>query len=84
MITLLFSAPWCQQCKTLKKIFNNLDVQYTEINVDDNPEKSKQYKIKALPTVVFESDSKKYLGNFVGLSSQAQIKEKIQKAKDIE
>jgi thioredoxin 1 len=57
IVLLKFGATWCAPCKmiapTLKTIKEEYDyVSITEIDVDDEPDVAKKYKIKHVPTVI--------------------------------
>jgi thioredoxin 1 len=52
-----FGATWCAPCKlletTIGKIKQEFDgVNFVAIDVDDNPDLAKNYKIKSVPTVI--------------------------------
>ena len=51
---LVFSAPWCAACKTLKNKLQMKGVGYEEIDVDDpeNESLAVAYKIRSLPTTI--------------------------------
>lgn len=57
-----FWAPWCQPCQTLKPLLEKLAEEYAgrfllaKINADENPEISRQFGVRSIPTVkvVFE------------------------------
>ena len=34
----VYSAPWCPDCRRLKGILNDNSIDYTEIDIDQNPE----------------------------------------------
>jgi thioredoxin 1 len=56
-----FTATWCQPCKNLSPIMRDLINKYPRINyqmidVDDNSETASRLGIKAVPTVIFESN----------------------------
>lgn len=58
-----FGAAWCAPCKKLTPSFNKMenefpDVKFHSINVDDNPELAKQYRIRSLPTVILLLDGR--------------------------
>jgi thioredoxin 1 len=54
-----FTASWCQPCKQLAPIIEQLKPEYPEvifqtIDVDEDPEIAKNYAIKSVPTIVIE------------------------------
>ena len=55
---LYFSADWCQPCKQLGPIMElvsqNIPVQ--KINVDNDPNLSKRYGVRNVPTVILVRD----------------------------
>lgn len=58
-----FGASWCAPCKVLSKTIASVlpdftSLNYQDIDTDDEPELSKQYKIKSVPTVIFFQDGK--------------------------
>jgi glutaredoxin len=60
---LLFSAPWCDDCKTFKETIKQIDFEYEEITVaDDNYVVSldgrvTKYDINMIPTLLMVADS---------------------------
>ena len=61
---LYFSAPWCRPCKAMKpaidKFETTLDeskVKITRVNIDEDNERTANYKIQSVPTFVFVKDS---------------------------
>lgn len=55
---LVFSAPWCAACKTLKNKLQMKGVGYEEIDVDDPENESLvvAYKVRSLPTTIILKD----------------------------
>lgn len=49
-IVLFFSAPWCAQCKPLKRKIDHLPV--VEVNADMFAELTTRYDVRGLPTLV--------------------------------
>lgn len=57
-----FSATWCAPCKvagiTIKKVLDLFPgINFIEIDVDDEPDLSKEYKIASVPTVIIFKDN---------------------------
>lgn len=69
---LYFSAPWCQPCKTLGPIMDQVSTQVTvkKINVDDSPEIASHYGIRSVPTVVLVTEYGEEKSRLVGVQSQ--------------
>ncbi|MCK9225271.1 MAG: thioredoxin [Candidatus Muirbacterium halophilum] len=73
-----FYADWCPPCKKLTPILEKLankyigDVQFIKINVDNNPELSKRFKVSSIPLVVYFKDGEVFQTE-VGLSSEDKI-----------
>lgn len=60
-----FWAPWCGPCRILGPIIDELaekfpDVSVYKINVDENKETAREFKIMSIPTLVFFKDGKQY------------------------
>lgn len=59
-----FTAPWCAPCRMMEPIFNVLvkelenGVILARLNVDENPEISKNYEIMSIPTFIMFQDGK--------------------------
>lgn len=54
-----FSAEWCGPCRLVSPIIHELAGEYQdrivagEINVDENPQITAQYKVRNIPTVLY-------------------------------
>lgn len=66
---LYFGATWCGPCQKMKAMFKDPEVEkelskfdFKMIDFDKNPELSKKYKIRLLPTTIIESKGKRYEG----------------------
>ncbi len=60
-----FWAPWCGPCQMIKPILEEIaseyedkGVQILKLNVDDNPEKSMEYNVRSIPTLIVFKDGK--------------------------
>jgi thioredoxin 1 len=56
-----FGATWCNPCKLVEKTLHNVEaefanVRFMKVDVDDNPDLAKDYKIRSVPTVILFRD----------------------------
>jgi thioredoxin 1 len=56
-----FSASWCQPCKQLAPIFEQVKstvdgVSFQDVDVDTDSAAAIQYKVRGVPTIVIEKD----------------------------
>ena len=75
-----FEATWCGPCKAfepnLKKIQSEFpNFRFTSVNVDNDPQLAKEYKIRSLPTVILLND-----GSEIGRVTGAVLMEPLRKA----
>ncbi len=83
-----FSATWCMPCRMLKPILERVseefeDVDFFEIDIDENEEIAKRYRIFSVPTLVCFKSGKK-IDSLVGLNSYDDIIEFILNADEAE
>lgn len=81
MLILKFSAGWCQPCKKLVPIFENVkklfqNIEFNEVDIDTNPDLALQFKIMSVPTLVFIKDGVE-IGRIVGLVREQDIINKV-------
>jgi thioredoxin-like negative regulator of GroEL len=73
-----FSASWCQPCKTLQKTLDGMDLQLSVITYDIDSsiglDKTSQYKVRGVPTMILLKD-----GVEINRASGALSKEQITK-----
>ncbi len=83
-----FSATWCMPCRMLKPILERVteqfdNVDFYEIDIDENEEIAKRYRIFSVPTLVCFKSGKK-IDSLVGLNSYDDIVEFINNAENAE
>lgn len=69
-----FSATWCGPCKMLAPIMEGIkpkfkNVNFVNIDVDQQFETASKYGIRSVPTVIIEKDGKE-VKRFTGLQSE--------------
>lgn len=79
-----FWAPWCGPCRALGPIVEELAgeqkdaLKVVKVNIDDNPDTSKNYGIRSIPTLMLFKGGKA-LDTIVGLVSKERLKEFVKK-----
>lgn len=55
----VFTAQWCSQCKVLKRILEEINVDYIPIDIDtiEGGEAAQRDKVRGLPTLKITTDS---------------------------
>lgn len=73
-----FGAPWCQSCKVLDKQLNqlSLDIEIEYVDIDEDSDKTTEFKIRGVPTLVLMEDGKE-LRRKSGVLMADQIEEFI-------
>lgn len=83
-----FSATWCMPCRMLKPILERVaekfdDVMFYNLDVDENEDVAKRYRIFSVPTLVcFKKGN--MIDSIVGLESFEGICEFIKRCQDAE
>jgi thioredoxin 1 len=79
-----FWAPWCNPCKLIGPIIDELAGEYNgkvkiaKINVDDNQSLASQYGIRGIPTVMIFKDGE-VAASFVGVRPKEDLVEALTK-----
>jgi mycoredoxin len=58
----MYSTAWCSDCKLAKRVFNELNISYTEIDIEQNPAARDEVMRlnnggQSVPTIVFPDGS---------------------------
>jgi thioredoxin 1 len=69
-----FSASWCGPCKALAPVMNEIkgnfsNVNFQDIDIDENFEMASQYGVRSVPTVIIENNGVE-VSRFVGVQSK--------------
>jgi thioredoxin 1 len=73
---LRFTASWCQPCKTMSKLLEemNTNIPIEVVDIDIHSEIAMEYGIRSVPTLVMK-DSNIEIKRMVGLKSKQQLAE---------
>jgi len=78
-----FSATWCQPCRAIAPLVDQLAGEYegrvkvTTVDIEESPRTAQKYRIRGVPTLVMVKD-----GQIVGQQVGAVPKAKIQQLMD--
>ena len=73
---MMYSTAWCPDCKRAKKFFTENQVQYADVDIDENPEgvpfvKNLNNGKRVVPTIIFPD------GEILAEPSNSQLAEKL-------
>jgi thioredoxin 1 len=77
-----FWAPWCGPCRMLSPLVDELAKEYEgkvkvgKINTDDNAQVATQFRISAIPTLLFFKGGK-VADQLVGVHPKTEIKKRL-------
>lgn len=79
-----FWATWCGPCQMQAPILEELakevnDVLIAKVDVDDNPDLARKYRVMSIPTLVVFKDGEPVI-SAVGMQSKETLKEMLAKA----
>lgn len=71
-----FTAPWCGPCRMIAPVLTELEAEgkitYYKVNVDENTELARDFRIMSIPALFFYKDGK-HRETTVGMQRKAQI-----------
>lgn len=79
-----FSATWCGPCRMQKPIMDEIEQEFGDrievelIDIDQAREKTQEYGIQAVPTIVIEVNGKE-VSRFQGVTSKDRIMSEVSK-----
>lgn len=72
-----FYADWCGPCKMLGTVLEQLeDINVLKVNVDDNEDLAKEYKVMSIPYLLLIKDGK-IEKELIGFRSKDELEEEI-------
>ena len=77
-----FWAPWCGPCRMLSPLVDELAKEYDgkvkvgKVNTDDNAQVATQFRISAIPTLLFFKGGK-VIDQLVGVHPKTEIKKRL-------
>lgn len=79
-----FWAPWCGPCKMVAPILNEIaetenDIVIGKVNVDNNQDLAKKYKVRNIPTMVIFKNGVE-VGRIVGVRTKKSILNDVRSA----
>lgn len=76
-----FYADWCGPCKMLGQVLETIeDVNIIKINVDEEEELAKEYKVMSIPNMFIVKDGE-VVKQMIGFRSKDEILEEIELVK---
>lgn len=73
-----FYADWCGPCKMLGQVLETLDnIEIIKINVDDNEELAKEYKVMSIPKMLIIKDGE-IKSEMIGFRSKEEIEKEME------
>lgn len=79
-----FYAEWCNPCKLLSPVFQELEDTYKEdanfikINIDNNLEVAKEYQVSSIPTILIIQDGS-VVDRLTGFNPLNTLKDRLKK-----
>lgn len=76
-------ATWCGPCRELAPIVDNLadeyagKIKFVKVNVDESPKLAQQFKVEAIPTLLFFKDGE-LTGTSVGVLTKADLASRVE------
>jgi len=86
-VILKLGADYCYPCRLMKPILKELAVErdgkeiFLDLNVNENKDLAKEFKVMLIPTIVFYDKRGKVKGKTVGFMSKQDLLKKIDELK---
>ena len=83
-----FFGSWCGPCRAYKPTFEKVskmdefsDIEFQELDVDDNEELAEEYGIRGVPTTIFLNNKGEVIDRLSGLQTEQALVDKIRSLK---
>lgn len=73
MKAIKYGAVWCGPCRQMEENLSAAGINYTTVDIDDNPEVCDEKGIKSIPVTEFYTDDLKLICTKVGLLTVEEI-----------
>jgi thioredoxin 1 len=72
-----FTATWCQPCKQMEPLINNLvekntEINYSKIDLSDEFDEAVEYGVKGIPTFIAIKDGKE-VARHTGIANEEKL-----------
>lgn len=78
-----FSATWCGPCRMFAPVFHAVEkdyegtVKFLTVDIDQNSELAQQFRVEAVPTIVFLSPDGREQQRFTGAPDEATFRQAV-------
>lgn len=79
-----FSGSWCGPCRAYKPTFEKVskmdefgDVEFEELDVDENEDLAVEYGIRGVPATIFLNNKGEVVGRLAGLQTEDALVSKL-------
>ena len=80
-----FWAEWCGPCRAMNPILKEYDetsdVEVVKLNVDENPQKTHEYDVRSIPTMIVFKDGEQKM-RLVGTRTLDELRELVSRVED--
>lgn len=83
-----FFGSWCGPCRAYKPTFEKVskmdefsDIEFQELDVDDNEELAEEYGVRGVPTTIFLNNKGEVIDRLSGLQTEQALVDKIRSLK---